>query len=120
VDIEQVAPRPEGFAQEYLTEEEIDLVCRSTDACTTEILLASIWSAKEAALKALQVGLSVGTKAVACLFDPAAASEEAWRPLEIKVNDRRLFHEAIALRGWRRAEKDYVITLVVQDRSQEN
>ncbi len=120
IDIEQIMSRQQGFAQEYFTEREINLMQASTGALTDNYLLTGIWSAKEAVLKALRVGLAADTKAITCLIDPADRTKEAWHTLEIEINDKSLFQQTTPLRGWQRCENDYVITLVVQEYSQEN
>ncbi len=120
IDIEQIERRPEGFAQEFFTENEINLMRTAKDAYTNELLLAGIWSAKEAVFKALQVGLSVNTKAVTCLFDINDLPKETWRQFEIQINHHRLLQQGAALQGWLRYENGYVITLVVQNHTQES
>ncbi len=95
-DIELVEPRSPGFVEQYFTDEEIERV-RSAPACAYNLLVTAIWSAKEAVLKALRLGLTVDTRSVivgvdlpyecAGVADPPhalAVSASFWRPFSIR------------------------------------
>lgn len=54
VDVEKVEDRPESWAQEYFTENELIV--------NTPAFLTELWAKKEAILKLLQIGLTIPTK----------------------------------------------------------
>jgi 4'-phosphopantetheinyl transferase len=117
-DIEQVAPRLPGFAAEYFTEEEqAQVAAVSADADQRDLLITALWSAKEAALKALQVGLTVSTRTVSCLAHGVPSAE--WAPLRISVNPALWPRDSepppALLRGWWRSDPPFVLTLAVHD-----
>lgn len=66
-DMEKMEPRLPTFASDYFTpaEQEQLAKCRPAHRPTLE---NAIWSGKEAALKAIHLGLSVDTRAITCLF----------------------------------------------------
>src|ERR1700726_3327008 len=59
-DLETVEPRSDGFIADYFTDDERNLIARSSRQ-ERPLLLALLWSAKESALKALRVGLRFDT-----------------------------------------------------------
>jgi 4'-phosphopantetheinyl transferase len=68
-DIERIEPRPPLFAQDYFTAAELELL-EGAPPALRDTLVAAIWSAKEATLKALRLGLTVDTRAVTCVLHP--------------------------------------------------
>jgi 4'-phosphopantetheinyl transferase len=115
-DIERVEVRSPGFVQEYFTEKEAALVER-TPIHGREILVTAIWSAKEAALKALHLGLTVDTRSVTCLVEPEVDAPQSWVPFQIEWDVPRLNRYASQgrvippLLGWWRNREGYVLTL---------
>jgi 4'-phosphopantetheinyl transferase len=77
-DLEQIEPRSEIFVRDYFTPAECALVDRATGAQQAR-LVTLIWSAKEAALKALREGLRLDTRVVE-IDVPCAAPGREWRP----------------------------------------
>lgn len=78
-DLETIEPRDPALARQFFTDAEIA-------AATTDLLVARTWSAKEAVLKALGVGLRVDTRSVEISEPPPGASApEGWRPLAVRV-----------------------------------
>jgi 4'-phosphopantetheinyl transferase len=67
VDMEFVEARPAGFAEGYFTAAELELVEQAGEE--RDWLVTAIWSAKEAALKAMRLGLTVDCRAVSCLVE---------------------------------------------------
>ncbi len=106
-DIEQVAPRHPAFASDYFTPAERAAVA-ATPPEQREMLITAIWSAKEAALKALRLGLSVDTRRVECRIAPPGGS--AWATVTLSCDP---ILEAPPLRGWWRVSEGYVLTLAV-------
>jgi 4'-phosphopantetheinyl transferase len=80
-DIEVIEPRPPGFAADYFTAAERALVERAGDAFRPALETA-IWSAKEAAFKAIRSGLTVDTRSVSCLIRDETAPED-WSPFDV-------------------------------------
>ncbi len=113
-DIEWVERRAEGFAADYLTPGELALVARAGAA--RDSLITAMWSGKEAALKALRIGLRVDTWAVSCLIAPEKDAETGWQPFWLAWDERRLAQELFPLPagGWWRQWQGFVLTLVAQ------
>lgn len=125
-DIEQVAPRIPGFVQEYFTSEEQALVKLVEDAALIAegamalqpaLMITAIWSGKEAALKALRLGLTVDTRAVNCRIEPGMPTD--WKPFGIELDAERIKTTA-SLRGWWRTMEGFVLTLVTDGQQTPN
>lgn len=120
-DIEQIMPRAAVFVSDYFTPAEQALLEQSPPE-HYPMLVTAIWSAKEAALKALQLGLTVDTRAVACLIAPVAEPPQAWTPFAIELNREMLAGKLpppsatprrgeLRLEGWWQTIPGYVLTL---------
>jgi 4'-phosphopantetheinyl transferase len=111
-DIERIEPRDWQFVEDYFTADEI-LQVRLAPAEQCEAVITAIWSAKEAALKALRLGLSVDTRSIVCsIAGPDRARD--WGNVAFAF-DRRLlpFGTTPALTGWWRQTDDFVLTVAV-------
>lgn len=118
-DLELVEPRSDGFAEDYFVEQEQRWIERAP-AADRYWLLALTWSAKESALKAMQVGMREDTRSVRAIFnddvlhasrtDPYMYLDEPanlrWRALQVRYAAGRTFH------GWWRRADDLVHTIV--------
>jgi 4'-phosphopantetheinyl transferase len=124
-DLEIIETRGECFTADYFTAEEVRLVAR---ACADDRsrLLTLLWSGKECALKALQVGLRFDTRSVVVGLDdvercsaedgvgrdadsvlilqPPAANR--WLPFHVRCAGGQIFH------GWWQHTEHLVRTLV--------
>ena len=109
-DIERIEPRDWQFVEDYFTANEV-LQVRQAPAEPYETLISAIWSAKEAALKALRLGLTVDTRSVSCLF-PALEMTNDWITFDI-IYDRHLLElaDVPSLAGWWRRRGDFVLTV---------
>lgn len=105
-DIERIAPRIDCFADDYFTPEECAHIQRVRSAAERDLLITAIWSAKEAVLKAVRVGLRVDTRAVACLGEVPGVG---WSPVRVVVDAARL--AAPPLVGWWRVHGGFVLSL---------
>ena len=112
VDMERIQVRPSGFADTYFTTAEMTLGQHSLASDRT-LWETAIWSAKEAVLKALHLGLSVDTRTVSCLIKPVGYLPQGWIPFEIAGENGRLSSATQALRGWWRVYGEFVTTVVV-------
>jgi len=110
-DMEKIEPRLPGFAEDYFTEAEL-IGLRNTEYRIRDLLITAVWSAKEAVLKALHLGLSVDTRAVTCLFAPVERPS-TWQPFTIHCDEGRLGRTAVPLTGWWRSDGNYILTFVV-------
>jgi 4'-phosphopantetheinyl transferase EntD len=127
VDIEGVEARSDSFVQAYFAADEVHWIGQGLD--DEQALMATItWSAKEAVLKALQLGLTVDTRRVICLpatgMELSAGSEIGWNEVYVQC-DPALLPEALRragrlprdnnldwqLRGWWRRTGHFVLTL---------
>lgn len=120
-DIERIDARSQQFRATFLTPAE-DQWIDSAPAGLADTLVTATWSAKEAVLKALHLGLTVDTRRVTvlCRFDGDLTQ---WTPVQIEC-DSTLIARPIAddgvttpvthqLTGWWRIEGDYVLSMAV-------
>jgi 4'-phosphopantetheinyl transferase len=106
VDLEKVEKRAGVFAEDYFTLEELaaaqELPPEQYDGFVT-----AVWSAKEAVLKALEVGLSLDTRQVAVHLDWVLDSA-GWRTFSAQASGQ-------AWQGRWCWEGDYVVTMCAPD-----
>jgi 4'-phosphopantetheinyl transferase len=107
-DIEQIEPRDWRFVEDYFMQDEIERVCTAPIE-QRDKLIAAIWSAKEAALKALRLGLTIDTRRVHCAIDPCIRSDRDW----LEFNITCAWKGTETLRGWWRSWGEYVLTVAV-------
>jgi 4'-phosphopantetheinyl transferase len=107
-DLEHIEPRANSLVRDYFTPPEQARVNTAVPAARDTVATA-LWSAKEAALKAIQKGLSIDTRAVEVMLAPFQSPPHAWTPLEIHFqSDER---NRPPLRGWWRVHDAFVLTL---------
>jgi 4'-phosphopantetheinyl transferase len=111
-DVELIQPRISDFAGDYFTMIEQALVERCAEAWRPTLITA-IWSAKEAALKALRVGLKEDTRSVSCLIEPVAFPPGTWTPFAIQWEEHNLEQPAPPLTGWWQVQDSFVLTLAL-------
>jgi 4'-phosphopantetheinyl transferase len=127
VDVEGIEPRADNFVQAYFSVDEMHWIGQALG--DEQALLATVtWSAKEAVLKALHLGLTVDTRRVVCLpaigLELAAGAEYGWNEVHVQI-DTGLLPEAPRregrlpptsdydwqIRGWWRRAGHFVLTL---------
>jgi 4'-phosphopantetheinyl transferase len=124
-DVELVEPRTPAFIADYFTPKEQAMIA-SAEVSECDRLAILLWSAKESALKALEVGLRFDTRSVEVSFSestPAtavdfrkdmtrAAALDAsphigdWRPLTVSDTNGQSFQ------GWWRSSSELLRTIV--------
>jgi 4'-phosphopantetheinyl transferase len=113
-DLELVEPRDRSFVTDFFTENEQNLLAQAP-ADEQPVLATLVWSAKESALKALQVGLRVSTASLDVSFTDGTCQlreysgqngRTDWSPLSLRCADGR------SLRGWWRCTNNVVRTVV--------
>lgn len=104
IDLEIVEPRTEGFVQDFLTPVEQEYVAAQGRGEPWDLAANLIWSAKEAALKVLRVGLRADTRTVEVTVDDGA-DPDGWRRLSVRHVDGQVFP------GWWRRDADFLLTL---------
>lgn len=106
-DLELVEVRDDSFVTDFFTTHEQALLDRAP-VNERAALATLLWSAKESALKALQVGLRVDTTSVDVSPNkPSYLTErDQWSPLLVRCFESRI------LRGWWRSSGDMIRTLV--------
>jgi 4'-phosphopantetheinyl transferase len=124
-DIECIEERSLAFVHDYFTTDEITDIA-TTPAGLQPALTTLIWSAKEATLKALRLGLRADTRQVSCpiLLDAIGADdvppEYRWSKFAVEV-DPALWAQAglngpaqwHTVSGWWQIMGNYALTLVL-------
>jgi 4'-phosphopantetheinyl transferase len=84
-DIETVEPRDPALVRQFFTSGEAELVVANGKAA--DEVVARIWSAKEAVLKLLGLGLRLDTRGIAVNLhgEPFLECPAGWQPLAVKV-----------------------------------
>jgi 4'-phosphopantetheinyl transferase EntD len=109
VDVEAIEPRADSFVQAYFAADEMHWIGQALD--DEQALMATVtWSAKEAALKALQLGLTVDTRRVICMpaagLELTAGARDGWSQVYVQI-DSDLLSEALRRAGRLPATTDY-------------
>ena len=104
-DLEVVETRSDAFLSDYFTEQEQALV-REVPEPERWVRLALLWSAKESALKALQLGLRADTRAVSVCLGPISSANGRWASFQAVCEDGR------HLDGFWSHDEKFVKTLV--------
>lgn len=108
-DLESIAPREPYLVKDYFTVNEQARVNASLPA-QREMVVTAIWSAKEAALKAIHKGLSLDTRTVEISLAPFEHTPTRWTPFEIQFD----LENAKTLNGWWRVQEGFVLTLAAE------
>ncbi len=106
VDLELVEPRSAGFVSDFFTERERRWVASLPAGDDRDAAANLVWSAKEAALKVLQVGLRADTRTVEVTIEDAGVL--GWSPLVVTARSGERFH------GWWRRDRSFVLTLAAR------
>ncbi|MFI1994550.1 4'-phosphopantetheinyl transferase family protein [Actinoplanes sp. NPDC020271] len=102
-DLELVEPRTPGFVQDFLTAAEQRWVTSRPAGDARDAAANLVWSAKEAALKVLRVGLRRDTRDVEVeVGDPGP---DGWGPLSVRESLGRRFP------GWWRRSGRFLLTV---------
>jgi 4'-phosphopantetheinyl transferase len=109
-DIERIELRAREFVDDYFTPDEIIQV-RNAPPAWYDTLVTAIWSAKEAALKAFHLGLTVDARSVSCHLYPPKA-DGGWARAEMHCAPCL---PARDLSGWWCVAGDYVLTIAVMN-----
>ena len=88
------------------------------EAYMATLIYKEAWTAaaeatKEAALKAVKLGLTVDTRRVECQFDLDQPAAGTWAPL--KVTYTPAAHASAAMHGWWSLRDGFVLTIVGPD-----
>lgn len=111
IDLEIVEPRSDAFIEDFFTAAEREYAhgLASTEARDEAANL--IWSAKEAALKVLKVGLRADTREVEVRVGQQRRSD-GWAELAITARSGALFP------GWWRRDGDFLLTVAGTSRAE--
>ncbi len=115
-DIETIEARNEVFVADYFTPEEQALIAdvRNQKDCA-QTLVALFWSAKESALKALQLGLNyplsslnVRTEPLKIFYDHSLENTNSltWMPVQVSIENR------LTMAGFWARQEHFILTIV--------
>lgn len=117
-DLETIEPRDPALTRQFFTDEEAALVPAGGEA--SDEVIARIWSAKEAVLKLLGLGLRIDTRGVVVSFDADSiaggmgSAPEGWQLVRVNVVaplPRRDVLDGLRV-VWRR-EAGHVLTVAI-------
>ncbi len=106
VDLERIEQRHPSFASDFLSDEERITLLETTMA--HDLLVTTLWSAKEAAVKALRVGLAIDTRRLTCRIH---VRKRGWASLEMVADRHDTLPGLEALTGAWRRYGDFVLTV---------
>jgi 4'-phosphopantetheinyl transferase len=114
IDLETIEPRGIEWCADYFVAHEMDAVRAAGKE--RDRVVATIWSAKESALKALGIGLRLDTRRIEVKLTPAhsvpaAAPIDGWMPLDLAAGPQARLGDAV--RAFSMQCPDYVLTAVV-------
>jgi 4'-phosphopantetheinyl transferase len=112
-DVETIEPRAPALVRQFFTESEAALVAGSGD--NRDEVVARIWSAKEAVLKLLGLGLRLDTRAIEVSLDGTQDADcpEGFAPMAVKLHVDQIPRPLpSAIRAVWRREADLVLTVV--------
>lgn len=104
IDLELVEPRSDAFVGDFFTEREVVAVRRLASGEARDVAANLIWSAKEAALKVLKVGLRADTREVEVEWG-GLQRPDGWSALSMTHRDGSAFS------GWWRRDGEFVLTI---------
>ena len=104
IDLELVEPRSDAFVGDFFTHHEAALVRGLAVGDARDEAANLIWSAKEAALKVLKVGLRADTRSVEVQLLPGRR-DDGWAPLAVRGPRDTEFP------GWWRRDGEFLLTL---------
>ncbi|WP_299024270.1 4'-phosphopantetheinyl transferase superfamily protein [uncultured Thermanaerothrix sp.] len=84
IDLEVIEPRPRSFVEDFFTLDEQAFLHRLSVA-QAALAVTLMWSLKEAALKALRVGLTWDTRRVNVCLPSGLSPDPSWRAARITV-----------------------------------
>jgi phosphopantetheinyl transferase len=107
-DLEKLEPRSSAFVHDFFDDAEVAAWEKAPDR---DLFANAVWSAKEAVLKALGLGLSVDTRHVHVRLGNRPESSRRFRPFEAAWVEP--LAEPVRVPGWCRAADGWVETLAV-------
>ena len=87
LDLEKIEAHSLEFVQDYFTSREIELY-QSMEGNNKEEFTTMVWSAKEAVLKTLGLGLSIDTRKVEIIPSEDSSRLTGWNSCSVKLEDK--------------------------------
>jgi 4'-phosphopantetheinyl transferase len=109
-DVERIEAHTAAFVGDFFTGEE---AADCERAAARDRMIAAVWCAKEAVLKALRLGLTVDTREVVCRLKdggPPGPLGAGWRPFHVT---RAPLLEPATLAGWWREQAGFALAVAV-------
>ena len=113
IDLEIVEPRSHGFVSDFLTPAEQEYVAGRGRGEAWDEAANLIWSAKEAALKVLRVGLRADTRWVQVQVS-TELRPDGWAPLQVQLVEPGHAASGEVFPGWWRRDGAYLLTLAAR------
>jgi 4'-phosphopantetheinyl transferase len=121
-DLERIEPRSEAFVRDFFTGDERAAWRARAPGRARDALATALWSAKEAVLKALRLGLNADTRDIDCELFPGAGTGDAalprpegdgWERFTARLAPGTAGGDG-SLAGFWREKEGFVLTLVVR------
>lgn len=109
-DVETIEPREPAFVRQFFTEQEAAWV--NQGGMEQALRVSLVWSAKEAILKALGLGLRLDTRTIEIAAVEAQPTKTGWLPLQVKrIHDSRILNQNLDIQLKWRMENDLILTV---------
>jgi 4'-phosphopantetheinyl transferase len=127
VDLEKISTRSSALVRDFFRPEEIDTWLSLPPGIARDVFATAVWSAKEAVLKALRLGLVVDTRAVGILLSESEApglsglprpDGGGWKGFEALVSPQIPGGDR-PLAGFWREEEGFVLTMAISGPARE-
>lgn len=109
-DVEQIEPRELSFVRTFFTAAENHAVDEAASGPERDALVTALWSAKEAVLKTLRLGLRADTRQVEVQLP---GLDSAWQSLQVATDPILLSRPPSVLSAWLQRRGNRILSLAL-------
>jgi 4'-phosphopantetheinyl transferase len=117
-DLEFIEPREASFVRDFFTAEEMAAVAQAP-AAQRDVLVTTLWSGKEAVLKALREGLRIDTRRITLEISPFYTPPTDWMPFSVHLEPALAKTLPGTWSGWWRVHDPFVLSLALREQPKE-